>query len=114
MGATSPELPQQHAAGHGSSSSSSSSSASSSSSSASASIAADGCAWSLNVGSAVAIVFVNKVLMSSKSGYGFSFAVTLSAIHFLTAAGCVMAAQAAGLAEKAKRMPWKGGPEWGS
>jgi hypothetical protein len=35
-------------------------------------------------------------------------AVTLSAIHFLTAAACVTAAQAAGLAEKAKSMPWKG------
>lgn len=35
-------------------------------------------------------------------------AVTLSAIHFLASAGCVVAAQAAGLAEQAKRMPWKG------
>ncbi|WIA13747.1 hypothetical protein OEZ85_007298 [Tetradesmus obliquus] len=45
--------------------------------------------------------------MSSTSGYGFSFAVTLSAVHFLTAAGCVILAQAAELAEKAERMPWK-------
>lgn len=37
------------------------------------SLLADGFAWSLNVVSAVAIVFVNKVLMRGKGGYGFSF-----------------------------------------
>lgn len=61
MGAALPQQPEYAAlAGHGSSSRS-------------GSFAADICAWSLNVGSAVAIVIVNKVLMSSTSGYGFSF-----------------------------------------
>lgn len=37
------------------------------------SLLADGFAWSLNVSSAVAIVFVNKVLMQPGSGYAFTF-----------------------------------------
>ncbi|KAF8060365.1 URGT2 [Scenedesmus sp. PABB004] len=68
--------------------------------------AADASAWLLNVGSAVTIVFVNKVLMDSRTGYAFTFACTLSAIHFLTAAACVAGAQAVGLASKAS-LPWK-------
>ncbi|WIA15634.1 hypothetical protein OEZ85_002261 [Tetradesmus obliquus] len=71
------------------------------------SVAGAGCVWSLNVGSAVTLVFANKALMSIQGGHGFSFAVTLSGIHSLAAAGCVMAAQAAGLAEKTKSVPWK-------
>jgi hypothetical protein len=77
MGATSPREQQQElqaaSASHGSSSSKSSSNTPSSSSSSSNSFAADGVAWSMNVGSAVAIVFVNKVLMSRQNGYAFSF-----------------------------------------
>jgi hypothetical protein len=71
MGATSPQQAQQQQQQHAAAGSHASSS--SSSSSGGSSLAADGCAWSLNVGSAVAIVFVNKVLMSRQSGYGFSF-----------------------------------------
>jgi hypothetical protein len=74
MGATSPrEQLQEKAPSASNGGGSSSSSKSSGTSSSSNSIAADGCAWSLNVGSAVAIVFVNKVLMSRQNGYAFSF-----------------------------------------
>lgn len=34
---------------------------------------ADGFAWFLNVSTSVLIVFVNKVLMDPKKGYGFTF-----------------------------------------
>jgi solute carrier family 35 protein E3 len=33
----------------------------------------DGCAWFFNVSTSVLIVFVNKVLMDPKKGYGFTF-----------------------------------------
>lgn len=66
----------------------------------------DGFAWFLNVSSAVTIVFVNKVLMDPRKGYAFTYACTLSAIHFLTAAACIAAAQMAGLAERAT-LPWR-------
>eukprot|EP00878_Enallax_costatus_P014597 GHUV01015271.1.p1 GENE.GHUV01015271.1~~GHUV01015271.1.p1 ORF type:complete len:329 (+),score=23.77 GHUV01015271.1:470-1456(+) len=69
-------------------------------------LVADGFAWFLNVSSAVTIVFVNKVLMDPRKGYAFTYACTLSAIHFLTAAGCITLAQMTGFVEKA-RLPWK-------
>lgn len=37
------------------------------------SAAADACAWFFNVSTSVLIVFVNKVLMDSKTGYKFTF-----------------------------------------
>lgn len=45
----------------------------------------DSFAWLLNVSTSVLIVFVNKLLMH-KNGYGFSFATTLCAFHFLSCA----------------------------
>lgn len=65
-------------------------------------------AWLLNVSSSVAIVFVNKVLMDQRGGYRFTFACTLSAIHFLTAAACIKGSQLFRPAEAAApRLPWK-------
>jgi len=66
--------------------------------------AADAGAFAFNVVTSVLIVFVNKVLMDPRKGYGFTFATTLCALHFLAAAGAVAAAQAAGLASRG-RMP---------
>lgn len=43
-------------------------------------------AWFMNVATSVVIVFVNKALMDPKKGHAFSFATTLSALHFLTSA----------------------------
>ena len=42
-------------------------------------------AWLLNVSTSVLIVFINKLLMHY-NGFGFSFAITLSALHFLSCA----------------------------
>uniref|UniRef100_A0A383WC72 Sugar phosphate transporter domain-containing protein n=1 Tax=Tetradesmus obliquus TaxID=3088 RepID=A0A383WC72_TETOB len=65
-------------------------------------------AWLLNVSSSVAIVFVNKVLMDQRGDYRFTFACTLSAIHFLTAAACIKGSQLFRPAEAAApRLPWK-------
>ena len=47
--------------------------------------AVDALAWSLNIFSSVAIVMVNKQLMSS-TGYGFRFATTLCGLHFFCTA----------------------------
>ncbi len=47
--------------------------------------AIDALAWSLNIFSSVAIVMVNKQLMSS-TGYGFRFATTLCGLHFFCTA----------------------------
>jgi len=66
--------------------------------------AADTGAFAFNVATSVLIVFVNKVLMDPRKGYGFVFATTLCALHFLSAAAAVAAAQAAGLASRG-RMP---------
>lgn len=66
--------------------------------------AADAAAFAFNVATSVLIVFVNKVLMDPRKGYGFVFATTLCAFHFLSAAAAVAAAQAAGLASRG-RMP---------
>jgi solute carrier family 35 protein E3 len=66
--------------------------------------AADAAAFAFNVATSVLIVFVNKVLMDPRKGYGFVFATTLCAFHFLSAAAAVAAAQAVGLASRG-RMP---------
>lgn len=47
--------------------------------------AVDALAWSLNIFSSVAIVMVNKQLMST-TGYGFRFATTLCGLHFFCTA----------------------------
>eukprot|EP01026_Neomeris_dumetosa_P028628 TRINITY_DN2320_c0_g1_i7.p3 TRINITY_DN2320_c0_g1~~TRINITY_DN2320_c0_g1_i7.p3 ORF type:complete len:345 (+),score=20.86 TRINITY_DN2320_c0_g1_i7:49-1083(+) len=53
----------------------------------------------LNISSSVLIVFVNKVLMGAK-GYGFSFASTLCAFHFLSCWMSISAAQYLGVAKR--------------
>ena len=95
---------------------------------------ADAGAWFFNVATSVLIVFVNKVLMDSKTGYKFTFgkciwpfepclqlvgmclplfclaaaaATTLCALHFLSAAAFFTITQLLGLASKAS-VPWKG------
>lgn len=43
-------------------------------------------AWFMNVATSVVIVFVNKALIDPKKGHAFTFATTLSALHFLASA----------------------------
>jgi solute carrier family 35 protein E3 len=81
-----------------------SSSSSAAATAANAKAVADAAAFASNVATSVLIVFVNKVLMDPRKGYGFVFATTLCALHFLSAAAAVTAAQAAGLASRG-RMP---------
>mmetsp|Transcript_33004 Transcript_33004/g.85584 ORF Transcript_33004/g.85584 Transcript_33004/m.85584 type:complete len:328 (+) Transcript_33004:365-1348(+) len=59
-------------------------------------------AFLLNVTSAVAIIFFNKKLMGIKD-YGFNFATTLSAIHFLTCSASMTCGKSAGLLKKEDR-----------
>lgn len=66
----------------------------------------DGCAWLGNVSTSVLIVFVNKVLMDPQKGYSFTFATTLCAFHFLSAAAFVSISQFLGWASKAA-LSWK-------
>mmetsp|Transcript_2902 Transcript_2902/g.8175 ORF Transcript_2902/g.8175 Transcript_2902/m.8175 type:complete len:332 (-) Transcript_2902:1264-2259(-) len=58
----------------------------------------------LNVLSSVAIIFVNKKLMSP-TGYGFGFATTLCAMHFATCAVVVRCATAFGLYKLPEKPP---------
>jgi solute carrier family 35, member E3 len=92
--------------GGGGSSSSASAAAAAAAAAASSKAAADAAAFVSNVATSVLIVFVNKVLMDPRKGYGFVFATTLCAFHFLSAAAAVSAAQAAGLASRG-RMPFR-------
>mmetsp|Transcript_17908 Transcript_17908/g.53927 ORF Transcript_17908/g.53927 Transcript_17908/m.53927 type:complete len:356 (+) Transcript_17908:391-1458(+) len=62
---------------------------------------ADGAVWASNISSAVGIIFVNKLLMS-RTGYGFRFATTLCAAHYLLCAGSFWATQSLGFIKKAK------------
>eukprot|EP00879_Flechtneria_rotunda_P001975 GHRR01002150.1.p1 GENE.GHRR01002150.1~~GHRR01002150.1.p1 ORF type:complete len:375 (+),score=101.36 GHRR01002150.1:344-1468(+) len=63
-------------------------------------------AWFMNVSTSVLIVFVNKVLMDPKKGFGFTYATTLCAFHFLSAAVFVGLTQLLGWTHKA-HLPWK-------
>eukprot|EP00878_Enallax_costatus_P005590 GHUV01005863.1.p1 GENE.GHUV01005863.1~~GHUV01005863.1.p1 ORF type:complete len:373 (+),score=114.70 GHUV01005863.1:591-1709(+) len=63
-------------------------------------------AWFLNVSTSVLIVFVNKLLMDPKKGYAFTFATTLCAFHFLSAAFCVKLSQWIGWSQAAP-LPWR-------
>lgn len=53
----------------------------------------------MNVLSAVAIIFVNKKLMSSK-GYGFNFATTLCALHYLTCSAAMFFGSGVGVCKR--------------
>jgi solute carrier family 35 protein E3 len=64
-----------------------------------------------NVSSSVLIVFVNKVLMDPRHGYGFSFATCLCALHFFTSALSVKLAQCLGFGQHAS-LPFKGEAGW--
>ncbi|WIA29992.1 hypothetical protein OEZ86_000090 [Tetradesmus obliquus] len=66
----------------------------------------DALAWFMNVSTSVLIVFVNKLLMDAKHGYAFTFATTLCAFHFLSAAACVKLSQLLGWTQSA-HMPWR-------
>lgn len=63
-------------------------------------------AWFLNVSTSVLIVFVNKLLMDPKKGYAFTFATTLCAFHFLSAAFSVKLTQLLGWSSPAP-LSWK-------
>ncbi|KAK9863495.1 hypothetical protein WJX84_012193 [Apatococcus fuscideae] len=52
----------------------------------------DGVAWLGNVSTSVAIIFINKVLMA-RSGYGFVYATTLCALHYLACSGSIWVTQ---------------------
>ena len=67
----------------------------------------DVAAWFSNVSTSVLIVFVNKLLMKS-TGYGFHFATTLTALHFLVCSIAVWIVQSTG-AFKPTSMPRRGG-----
>uniref|UniRef100_A0A7N0URP6 Sugar phosphate transporter domain-containing protein n=1 Tax=Kalanchoe fedtschenkoi TaxID=63787 RepID=A0A7N0URP6_KALFE len=60
-------------------------------------------AWGMNVVSSVGIIMANKQLMSS-SGYGFSFATTLTGFHFAVTALVGMVSNATGYSA-AKHIP---------
>ncbi|CAI7781337.1 unnamed protein product [Closterium sp. NIES-53] len=59
-------------------------------------------AWGMNVVSSVGIILVNKALMTS---YGFAFATSLTAFHFITTAAVGNAATAAGALAPSKHVP---------
>lgn len=65
-------------------------------------------AWFSNVSTSVLIVFVNKLLMKA-TGYGFHFATTLTALHFLVCTIAIWMVQALGYLKPAT-MPGKGEP----
>lgn len=67
----------------------------------------DSFAFFLNVTTSVLIVFINKVLMDSTVGYGFTFATTLCALHFLASAAYVLTMECLEFSTPA-RMPWRG------
>lgn len=69
--------------------------------------AGDLVAWFSNVGTSVFIVFINKVLMDPKRGYGFVFATQLCALHFFASALAVRAAERFGFSTPA-RIPFRG------
>ena len=64
-------------------------------------------AWSLNVSSSVAIVFVNKILMDPLRGFGFVYATTLCCFHFFVSGLAVKASEALGYSTFAK-LPFRG------
>ncbi|CAI5474695.1 unnamed protein product [Closterium sp. Yama58-4] len=59
-------------------------------------------AWGMNVVSSVGIIMVNKALMTS---YGFAFATSLTALHFITTTAVSNAATAAGALAPSKHVP---------
>jgi hypothetical protein len=67
----------------------------------------DAGAFLSNVFCSVFIVFVNKVLMDRRNGYGFVFATTLCALHFFASAGVVRLNEAIGYSQGAE-LPIKG------
>mmetsp|Transcript_17326 Transcript_17326/g.51879 ORF Transcript_17326/g.51879 Transcript_17326/m.51879 type:complete len:373 (-) Transcript_17326:506-1624(-) len=60
---------------------------------------ADFTAWAGNVSSSVGIIFINKVLMST-TGYGFRYATTLCALHYLTCSLSIWVTQTMGYTKK--------------
>lgn len=62
---------------------------------------ADGAVWAFNSSSAVGIIFINKILMSN-SGYGFRFAVSLCACHYLLCSCCFWVTSRMGYGKKAE------------
>jgi len=52
-------------------------------------------------------VFVNKVLMDPKKGFGFVFATSLCSMHFFCSGAFIKASEAVGYGQ-AQSMPFKG------
>ncbi|KAI8462371.1 MAG: triose-phosphate transporter family-domain-containing protein [Monoraphidium minutum] len=63
-------------------------------------------AWFMNVSTSVVIVFVNKALIDPKKGHAFTFATTLSALHFLVSAASLWL-QAFITGVQHPKLPWK-------
>eukprot|EP00884_Botryococcus_braunii_P023127 jgi/Botrbrau1/9499/Bobra.0252s0114.1 len=63
-------------------------------------------AWAGNVSTSVLIVFVNKILMSSR-GYGFCFATTLCALHYLACSVSTYVASIASGGQRKVSLPLK-------
>ncbi|GBF98779.1 hypothetical protein Rsub_11361 [Raphidocelis subcapitata] len=63
-------------------------------------------AWFMNVATSVVIVFVNKALIDPKKGHAFTFATTLSALHFLTSAASLWIGQLVSGGPR-PQLPWK-------
>ena len=66
--------------------------------------AADVVAWVANITTSVAIIFANKLLLAS---FSFRFAVTLSGLHYLSAALLMQVYKWSGLMSTKRVMPWK-------
>ncbi|CAK0784935.1 hypothetical protein CVIRNUC_008140 [Coccomyxa viridis] len=56
-------------------------------------------AWAGNVSSSVLIIFVNKILMNT-TGYGFQYATTLCALHYMACSVSIWTTQALGGVKK--------------
>lgn len=69
-------------------------------------LAGDVLAWFMNVSTSVVIVFVNKALIDGKKGHKFTYATTLSALHFLASAASIWVTQWLTKAQRPK-LPWK-------
>jgi len=68
-------------------------------------VVVDGACWAWNICGAVGIIFVNKLVMS-RDGFGFRFATTLCAAHYLLCAATFRATQEMGYIKTA-HLPFK-------
>ncbi|KAK9807322.1 hypothetical protein WJX73_001596 [Symbiochloris irregularis] len=67
----------------------------------------DGFAWASNVLTSVCIIFINKVLMAKNTGYGFQYATTLCALHYLACSLSIWVTQHITGGKPIARLPFK-------